>query len=188
MKNLIDSTNHCACWVVPVIAVLLVAGLLPMAAVAQPPEAAVIVDGMVDAENLPGVVYSFLAVAYDDADNVLYWAASDGEQFDPTMEQIYKVPISSINHVNLVSNADGRDADGDRQNKGCTMGLVAKEPDFGFVGLLEGQISDGESTVDWAELQVEATKEALFGFFECDHARAMQAEFEKLRKQVNKGM
>lgn len=179
------------CWKVDVrwaFAVVLVMGLLPTTASAQPAEAAPILDGMVDAKNLSGVNYHFLAAGYDDESSTLYWAAADGERFDPVMEQIYKVPVADINHVNVVSNADAEDAKGDNQKRGCTVRLVAKEADFGFVGLEEGQVSDGRFTVDWAELQVEPTKEALFGFFECEHARHMQAELEKLRKEVHKGM
>jgi hypothetical protein len=181
------------------------ASFLAVAAGAQPPEAIAVMDGMVDAKIIKQVDYSFLAVAYDDSENVLYFAARDGGHFDPTMEAIYSVPIASINVVNVISNSDVTIKDGKqvdlepadagtseadfiRLSRGCTVKLVAKKPDFGWAGLAEGQVTDGEFTVDYAELELDATKTVDVGFFECDHARAMQAEFHKLHKQVKKGM
>lgn len=68
------------------------------------------------------------------------------------------------------------------------MKLVAKKPDFGWGKLGEGQVKDGSFAVDYTDLELESTKTVDVGFFECDHARAMQGEFHKLHKQVKKGM
>ncbi len=188
-----------------VLSCLLVASFFAAVATAQPPEAQVVMDGMVDAKIIKQVDYSFLAVAYDDSDNVLYFAARDGGHFDPTMEAIYRVPIASINVVNVISNSDVTIKDGKqvemasgpddanagefiRLSRGCTVKLVAKDPDFAWGKLVEGQVSDGKLTVDYAELDLQPTMTVDVGFFECDHARAMQKEFHKLHKQVKKGM
>ena len=66
--------------------------------------------------------------------------------------------------------------------------MVAKNPDFAWGKLVEGQVSDGKLTVDYAALDLEPTKTVDVGFFECDHARNMQEKFHKLHKQVKKGM
>jgi hypothetical protein len=188
-----------------VLSCLLVASLFAAVATAQPPEAQAVMDGMVDANIIKQVDYSFLAVAYDDSDNVLYFAARDGGHFDPTMEAVYSVPIASINVVNVTSNADVTIKDGKqvemgsgpddastgdfvRLSRGCTVKLVAKDPDFAWGKLVEGQVSDGKLTVDYAELDLQPTKTVDVGFFECDHARNLQAKFHKLHKQVKKGM
>jgi len=91
---------------------LLVASFFAAVATAQPPEAQAVIDGMVDAKIIKQVDYSFLDVAYDDTDNVLYFAARDGGHFDPTMDAAYSVPIASINVVNVTSNADVTIKDG----------------------------------------------------------------------------
>jgi len=184
---------------------LLVASFFASVATAQPPEAEAVMDGMVDAKIIKQVDYSFLAVAYDDSDNVLYFAARDGGHFDPTMEAVYSVPIASINVVDVTSNSDVTVKDGKqvemghgpddastadfvRLSRGCTVHLVAKNPDFAWGKLVEGQVSDGKLTVDYAALDLEPTKTVDVGFFECDHARNMQEKFHKLHKQVKKGM
>ena len=184
---------------------LLVASFFAAVATAQPPEAQAVIDGMVDAKIIKQVDYSFLDVAYDDTDNVLYFAARDGGHFDPTMDAAYSVPIASINVVNVTSNADVTIKDGKqvemghgpddastgdfiRLSRGCTVKLVAKDPDFGWGKLEEGQISDGKLTVDYASLDMQPTKTVDVGFFKCDHARDLQAKFHKLHKQVKKGM
>lgn len=185
-------------------AVLLVAGLMPVSVTAQPPEAEAVMDGMVDPQIIEIAEYGFLAVAYDVDDNVMYVAAVDGEHYDPAMEVLYKVPVAAINDVNVVSNSDVAIRDGkrielesgfddsasgdfQRASMGCTVKLVAKDYDFGFAGLAEGVVSDGQFTVAYEELMVEPAKEAEIGFFMCDHARNMQRELEKLLKQVKKG-
>jgi len=167
---------------------MVLATLTAAAAGAQPPEAIAVMDGMVDANIIKQVDYSFYAVAYDEADDVLYFAARDGGHFDPTMDVVYRVPIASINVVDVTSNSDVIEVDGQNLSRGCTVHLVAKDPDFGWGKLVEGQVSDGNFTVDYAELELDATKTVDVGFFECDHARAMQVEFHKLHKQVKKGM
>lgn len=186
-----------------VVSCLLVASCFAGTATAQPPELNAVIDGMVDAKIIKQVDYSFYAVAYDEGDDVLYFAARDGGHFDPAMEVVYSVPIAAIDVVNVVSNSDVTVKDGEqaemgtggdnassgdfiRLSRGCTVKLVAKKPDFGWAGLSEGQVSDGEFTVDYAELELDATKTVDVGFFECDHARAMQEEFHKLHKQVKK--
>ena len=184
---------------------LLVASFFAAVATAQPPEAQAVIDGMVDAKIIKQVDYSFLDVAYDDTDNVLYFAARDGGHFDPTMDAAYSVPIASINVVNVTSNADVTIKDGKqvemghgpddastgdfiRLSRGCTVKLVAKDPDFGWGKLEEGQVSDGKLTVDYASLDMQPTKTVDVGFFQCDHARDLQRKFQKLHKQVKKGM
>jgi len=184
---------------------LLVASFFAAVATAQPPEAQAVMDGMVDANIIKQVDYAFLGVAYDDSDNVLYFAARDGGHFDPTMDAAYSVPIASINVVNVTSNADVTIKDGKqvemghgpddastgdfiRLSRGCTIKLVAKDPDFGWGKLEEGQVSDGKLTVDYASLDMQPTKTVDVGFFKCDHARDLQAKFHKLHKQVKKGM
>ena len=184
---------------------LLVASFFAAVATAQPPEAQAVIDGMVDAKIIKQVDYSFLDVAYDDTDNVLYFAARDGGHFDPTMDAAYSVPIASINVVNVTSNADVTIKDGKqvemgsgpddastgdfiRLSRGCTIKLVAKDPDFGWGKLVEGQVASGKLTVDYETLDLEPTKTVDVGFFECDHARELQREFQKLHKQVKKGM
>ena len=187
-----------------VLSCLLVASFFAVVATAQPPEATAVMDGMVDAKIIKQVDYSFKAVAYDETDNVLYFAALDGGHFDPAMEAVYRVPIASINVVDVTSNSDvtikdgkqvemgtGFDnaASGDfvRLSRGCTVKLVAKDPDFGWGKLVEGQVTDGDFTVDYAELELEATKTVDVGFFECDHARDLEKRFHDLHKQVKKG-
>ncbi|MGB5296604.1 MAG: hypothetical protein WBP34_16815 [Thermoanaerobaculia bacterium] len=184
---------------------LLVASFFAAVATAQPPEAQAVMDGMVDADIIKQVDYAFLAVDYDDSDNVLYFAARDGGHFDPTMDAIYSVPIASINVVDVTSNSDVTIKDGKqvemghgpddastgdftRLSRGCTVHLVAKDPDFGWAKLVEGQVSDGKLTVDYEALDLQPTKTVDVGFFECDHARDLQAKFHKLHKQVKKGM
>lgn len=184
---------------------IVIAILMAVAAGAQPPEATAVMDGMVDAKIIKQVDYAFYAVAYDDTENVLYFAARDGGHFDPAMEVVYRVPVGAINVVNVTSNTDVTVKDGKqvematgvdnastgdfiRLSRGCTVKLVSKSPDFGWAGLVEGQVTDGEFTVDYAELELDATKTVDVGFFECDHARAMQEKFHKLHKQVKKGM
>jgi hypothetical protein len=184
---------------------LLVASFFAAVATAQPPEAQAVMDGMVDANIIKQVDYAFLGVAYDDSDNVLYFAARDGGHFDPTMDAAYSVPIASINVVNVTSNADVTIKDGKqvemgsgpddastgdfiRLSRGCTVKLVAKDPDFGWGKLEEGQVSDGKLTVDYASLDMQPTKTVDVGFFQCDHARDLQRKFQKLHKQVKKGM
>jgi len=188
-----------------VLSCLLVASFFAAVATAQPPEAEAVMDGMVDANIIKQVDYAFLAVDYDESDNVLYFAARDGGHFDPTMEAIYSVPIASINSVTVNSNSDVTIKDGKqvemgsgpddsstadfvRLSRGCTVHLVAKDPDFGWAKLVEGQVSDGKLTVDYAALDIQPTKTVDVGFFECHHARDMQAKFHKLHKQVKKGM
>jgi hypothetical protein len=183
---------------------LILAGLVAFAAEAQPPEAQAVINGMVDAQIIKQVDYSFLAVAYDDSANVLYFAARDGGHFDPAMEAMYSVPIASINVVNVTSNSDVTMKDGKevkmgtgddnassadfvRLSRGCTVKLVAKDPDFGWGKLVEGQVSDGKLTVDYAALDLEPTKTVNMGFFECDHARDMEKKFHTLHKQVKQG-
>ena len=185
--------------------VFMVACLIAAAAVAQPPEAQSVMDGMVDAKIIKQVDYSFLGVKYDNSENVLYFAARDGGHFDPTMNAIYKVPIESINVVDVVSNSDvtikdGKEVDlghgpddastGDftRLSRGCTVHLVAKNPDFGWGKLDEEQVSDGKLTVDFESVDLRPTKSVDVGFFECDHARELQEEFHKLNKQLKKGL
>jgi len=184
---------------------LLVASFIATVATAQPPEAQAVMDGMVDANIIKQVDYAFLGVAYDDSDNVLYFAARDGGHFDPTMDAAYSVPIASINDVTVTSNSDVTIKDGKqvemghgpddastgdftRLSRGCTIKLVAKDPDFGWGKLEEGQVSDGKLTVDYASLEMQPTKTVDVGFFECTHARDLQAKFHKLHKQVKKGM
>lgn len=184
---------------------ILVAILLTAAAGAQPPEAEAVMEGMVDGKVIKQVDYSFSAVAYDDADNVLYFAAKDGGHFDPALNVVYRVPIAAINVVNVESNTDvtvkdgkqtemgtgfdnAASADFERLSRGCTVKLVAKKPDFGWGKLGEGQVEDGSFAVDYTDLDLESTKTVDVGFFECDHARTMQGEFHKLHKQVKMGM
>jgi hypothetical protein len=121
------------------------------------------------------------------------------------MDAAYSVPIASINVVNVTSNADVTIKDGKqvemgsgpddastgdfiRLSRGCTVKLVAKDPDFGWGKLEEGQVSDGKLTVDYASLDMQPTKTVDVGFFQCDHARDLQRKFQKLHKQVKKGM
>ena len=184
--------------------VLAIFCLVPMVALAQPPEATTVIDNLVDAKLIPQVDYSFLAAAYDADSDVLYYAAMDGEHFDPEMESVFRVPIAAINHVNVVSNSDVTIKDGEkmemgtgddnastgdfiRLKRGCTIKLVAKNPDFGSAKLSEGWISDGQFAVEYEELLVDPAKEVDIGFFECGHARKLQMEFQKLHKQVMKG-
>ena len=184
--------------------VLAILCLVPVMALAQPPEATTVMDNMVDAKLIPRVDYSFLAVAYDTDEDVLYYAARDGEHFDPTMEVVYRLPIAAINHVNVMSNTDIAIKDGKRINletgfddsatadferlkRGCSVRLVAKEHAFGFAGLAEGIVSDGQFTVEYAELEVDPAEEVDIGFYDCPHARKLQMEFQKLHKQVMKG-
>lgn len=187
---------------------LLAICLFAVAATAQPPEAAAVMHGMVDAKIIKGVDYAFLAVDYDGTEDVLYFAARDGEHFDPVMKVVYSVPISAINDVNVTSNSDVTIKDGKRVamgegtvgtddavsgdfirlKRGCTVKLVAKDPDFGWAGLAEGWVSQGKFAVEYDELVVEPTKEVDIGFYECAHAREVQREFQKLHKQVKKGM
>lgn len=188
-----------------VLSCIVLATFWAVAAGAQPPEAKIVMDGMVDAKIIEQVDYSFYAVAYDEADNVLYFAARDGGHFDPAMEAVYRVPVAAINVVNVISNSDVTIKDGKqvemanasdtaatadfiRLSRGCTVKLVAKDPDFGWARLVEGQVTDGEFTVEYAELELENTKTVDVGFFECHHARFLQGEFHKLHKQVKKGM
>ncbi len=177
-----NNPKHCA-----VSAILMVACLVAVAAVAQPPDLGVVMDNMVDAKIIKGVDYSFLAVAYDETDDVLYFATVDGENFDPTMKSVYSVPIAAINNVNVISNSDVVTSDGRHLSRGCTLKLDAKEADFGWAGLAEGWVSDGKFAVAYDELVVEPSKTANIGYFECDHARMLQEEFHKLRKQEKKG-
>jgi len=187
-----------------VVSCLLVASCFAGTAAAQPSELNAVIDGMVDAKIIKQVDYSFYAVAYDEGDNVLYFAARDGGHFDPAMEVVYSVPIAAIDKVSVVSNTDVTVKDGElaemgtggdnaatgdfiRLSRGCTVKLVAKEPNFGWAALSEGQVSDGDFTVDYADLELDATKTVDVGFFECDHARAMQEKFHKLHQQVKKG-
>lgn len=171
-----------------VVSAILVVGCLIAASVAaQPPELGAVMDGMVDAKIVKTADYSFLALAYDETDDVLYFATADGEQFDPPMESVYSVPIAAIKNVNVISNSDVDAPDGRNLSRGCTIKLDAKEADFGWAGLAEGWVSDGKFAVGYEELVVEPTKNVNIGYFECDHARMLQAEFEKLRKQVKQG-
>jgi len=170
-----------------VLSCLLVASFFAVVATAQPPEATAVMDGMVDAKIIKQVDYSFKAVAYDETDNVLYFAALDGGHFDPAMEAVYRVPIAAINVVDVTSNSDVIEKDGQNLSRGCTVKLIAKDPDFGWGKLVEGQVTDGDFTVDYAELELDATKTVDVGFFECDHARDMEKRFHDLRKQVKKG-
>ena len=113
--------------------------------------------------------------------------------------------LESIDVVNVTSNSDVTIKDGKqvemgsgpddastgdfvRLSRGCTVKLVAKKPDFGWAKVVEGQITDGKITVDYKELDLQPTETVDVGFFECDHARALQNEFHKLHKQVKKGM
>jgi len=188
-----------------VVSYLLVASCFAVTATAQPPEAAAVMDGMVDAEIVERVDYSFSAVAYDEADDVLYFAVRDGGHFDPALDVVYRVPVGAINVVNVVSNTDvtvldGKQIDmttgGDnnayaadfiRLSRGCSVKLVAKDPDFGWGRLGEGQVADGKFTVSYDELDLESTKNVYVGFFSCHEARSMQDHFHKLHKQVKKG-
>ena len=191
-------------WMVAIAAILVVTGLLPVAATAQPPEAKVIMDGMVDAQIIKIADYAFLAVAYDVDNNVLYFAAEDGEHFQPAMKGVFRVPVAMINVVNVISNSDAAIRDGkridletgfddsasgdfERASLGCTVKLVAKDPDFGSAELGEGVVTDGKFAVAYEELEIGPTKEVDIGFFMCDHARNLQREFEKLRHEVKKG-
>lgn len=167
--------------------IVMVACLMAGATVAQPPELGVVMDNMVDAKIIKGIDYSFLAVAYDETDDILYYATVDGENFDPSMKSVYSVPIAAINDVNVISNSDVVTSDGRHLSRGCTLKLDAKEADFGWAGLAEGWVSDGKFAVAYDELVVEPSKTANIGYFECDHARMLQEEFHKLRKQVKKG-
>ena len=95
-------------------------------------------DNMVDAKIIEGMDYSFLAVAYDESDDVLYFATADGETFDPAMKSVYSVPIAAINNVNVISNSDTVTSDGRHLSRGCTIKLDAKEADFGWAWLKVG--------------------------------------------------
>lgn len=166
---------------------LLITCVFAVAAAAQPPEAETVMAGMVDAKIIEEVDYAFLAVAYDESEDVLYFAAADGEHYDPAIEVVYSIPIEAINHVNVTSNSDVTPAEGKPYSRGCSVKLVAKEADFGWAGLDEGWVTDGEFAVEYEELVVEPMKEVDIGFYHCDHARRMQMEFQKLHKQVKKG-
>ena len=167
--------------------IVVVACLVAGAAMAQPPDLGAVMDGMVDAKIVKTADYSFLAVAYDESDDILYFAAADGESFDPAMKAVYSVPIAAINNVNVISNSDVTAPDGRNLSRGCTIKLDAKEPDFGFGKVSEGWVSDGKFAVGYEELVVEPTKTVNIGYFECDHARKLQDEFHKLHKEVKKG-
>ena len=184
---------------------LLVASFFAAVATAQPPEAQAVMDGMVDAGIIKQVDYAFLAVDYDDSDNVLYFAARDGGHFDPTMDRSTASLTVSINVVDVTSDSDvtikdgkqvemghGPDdastADFTRLSRGFIVDLVAEDPDLGWAKLVEGQVSDRQLTVDYEALDLQAHEQVDVGFFECDHARDLQAKFHKLHKQVKKGM
>jgi hypothetical protein len=187
-----------------VFGITLLAGLVASAAAAQPPEAKIVMAGMIDAKIIKQVDYSFLDVGYEADGNVLYFAARDGGHFDPPAHVFYRVPMADLNVVNVISNSDVTIKDGKqvemttgidnaatgdfiRLSRGCTVKLVSKGYEFGWAMLAEDQVQDGKVTVDYATLEVDKTKEVQVGFFECDHARMLQNEFHKLHKQVKKG-
>ena len=157
---------------------LLAAGLVAAVATAEPPELKAVIDGMADAQIIEQVDYSFLAIAYDDSKNVLYFAVKDGGHFNPAIEAVYRVPIESIDVVDVVDNAESR------LERGCTVHLVAKDPSFGFGKLVRGQVAEGSFAVPYAQLAFEPTKTVDVGFFKCDHARDVQHEFRTLHKAV----
>ncbi len=161
-----------------VLACLLAVGLVAGVAMADPPELKAVIDGMADEQIIEQVDYSFLAIAYDDSTNVLYFAVKDGGRYDPAVEAVYSVPIESIHVVDVVDNAETR------LKRGCTVHLAAKDLDFGFGKLVRGQVSEGSFAVPYAQLAFEPTKTVDVGFFKCDHARDVQHEFRTLHKAV----
>ena len=185
---------------------VVIVGLVAAAAQAGgPPEAKVVVDKMKDGKTVENVDYSFLAVKYDDAENVLYYAVADGGHFEHTVNLIYRVPIAEIADVTVVDNADqtikdkkqqalepadGGTSEGDwaRVAQGCTIKLVSKGPKFAWAELTNDQVKDGKLAVDPKTIKTEAVDYANIGFYNCANARELQHDLQQLKKQVNKGM
>jgi hypothetical protein len=186
--------------------VVVVFGLLAVAAQAGgPPEAKVVMDKMKNGKTVENVDYSFLGIKYDDAENVLYYAVADGAHFEHTVNLVYRVPIAEIAHVTVVDSADQTIKDGKQQAlepadagtgeadfarlpQGCTIKLVSKGPKFAWAELTMEQVKDGKLVVDAMSIKTEPVDYANMGFFNCAHARDLQSDLQKLKKQVKKGM
>ena len=171
----------------------------------SPPEAKVVVDKMKDGKTVENVDYSFLGVKYDEAENVLYYAVADGAHFEHTVNLIYRVPIAEIADVTVVDSADqtiknqkqqalepadSGTSEGDfaRVPQGCTIKLVSKGPKFAWAELTKDQVKDGKLAVDPKSIKTEPVEYANIGFYNCAHARDLQSDLQKLKKQVKKDM
>ncbi len=188
------------------IGAVVVVGLVAVAAQAGgPPEAKIVMEKMKSGKTVENVDYSFLGIKYDDAENVLYYAVADGAHFEHTVNLIYRGPIAEIAHVTVVDRADQTIKDGKQQAlepadagtgeadfarlpQGCTVKLVAKGPKFAWAELTTEQVKDGKLVVDAMSIETEPVEYANIGFYKCAHARDLQSDLQKLKKQVKKGM